>query len=376
MSESFSRSLLKPGGGLTASGISRTSSKGHSGFKSVELKREDLEDSRRMEALPVFIQWKEYIRRRREAWETLADDFSALQQRYERLQREQVLLQRKERLGELFLGWERAVLSARPQDWRHTVKVQCWTVLRHWHLFASHRKRLGGVYENVAKQCASRAKKRVWKAYRNRAKQNQGLRRYIRHYQLSTLSRWAFGRLQDQQLSANRQRSGLNRLQWGVRIRLAEKVLQAWKRAHETKQRGAQVILRLADRSDHRKLAASLQTWHRPYYQTTHLQRILTSLRRLTLTDSLHTLHRNCLRAAVAFLREELRELPSQLETDLYASCEERIQQLKADLEHDKSLFQQERESLLARQLRLQSAVTSQASRLYQDLSLPQSESA
>jgi len=153
-------------------------------------------------------------------------------------------------------------------------------------------------------------------------------------------------------------------------------VLQAWKSAHWTKQQGAKVILRLAYKGDQRKLAKTIQVWHQPYYQAMHFERILTSLRRFTLADSLYTLHRNCLRAAVAFLREELRELPSQLETDLYASCEERIQQLRADLEHDKSQFQQERESLLARQLRLQSAVTSQASRLYQDLSLPQPESA
>ena len=376
MSESFSRSLLKPGGGLTASGMGRTSSKGHSGFRSVELKREDLEDSRRIETLPVFIQWKEYVRRRREAWELLADDFNTLQQRYERLQREQAQLQRKDRLGDLLAGWKRALQPAKPQDWRTTAKVQCWTVLRHWHLVTNHRKQTRLIYETIAKKRIYRGKRRVWKAYRHRTRQIQGLRRYIRYYQLSTLSRWAFGRLQDQRIVANRRRSGLRSLQRYSRTRLAEKVLQAWKSAHWTKQQGAKVILRLAYKGDQRKLAKSIQVWHQPYYQATRFERILTSLRRFTLADSLYTLHRNCLRTAVAFLREELRELPSQLETDLYASCEERIQQLRADLEHDKSQFQQERESLLARQLRLQSAVTSQASRLYQDLSLPQPESA
>lgn len=376
MSESFSRSLLKPGGGLTSSGIGKNSSKGHSGYRSVELQREDLEDAQRSEALPVFLRWKEYIRHRREAWEMLAEDFHTLQTRYEQLQREQEMLEKKERLGDIVIGWRRAVQPAKPQDWKRTGKVLCWTVLRHWHSFANHRKQVRVVYEMITRQRSNRTKQRVWKTYRNRVTQIQGLRRYIRQYQISTLSRWAFGLLKHQMKSSNRHISAVRSLQLHIAVRQMQRVLQAWKSTHRIKHKGVKMIMRLAKRGDDRKLATSLQLWHMPYFQAHRLNRILTGLRRYTLADSLDKLYRNCLRASVAFLSEELKELPSQLELDFYESCEERIQQLRSDLEHDKSKFQQERESLLARQQRLQSAVSSQASRIYQDLSLAQPESA
>ena len=376
MSESFSRSLLKPGGGLTSSGIGKNSSKGQSGFRSVELQREDLEDAQRSEALPVFLRWKEYIRHRREAWEMLADDFHTLQTRYEQLQREKEMLEKKERLGDIVAGWRRAVQPAKPQDWKRTGKVLCWTVLRHWHSFANHRKQIRVVYETITRQRSDTAKKRAWKAYRSRVTQTQGLRRYIRHYQISTLSRWAFGQLKDHMRFSNRQISAVRSLQLRIAARQMHRVLQGWKETHRIKHKGVKIITRLAQRGDDRKLATSLQLWRRPYLQALRLKRVLTALRRCALAESLDKLNRNCLRASVAFLSEELKELPSQLELDFYESCEERIQQLRSDLEHDKSKFQQERESLLARQQRLQSAVSSQASRIYQDLSLAQPESA
>ena len=360
MSDSFSRSLLKVGGGVEA-GKRR---KGRTGSR--ELRREDLEGDGGREKLQVFIRWKEYVKQRREAWDLLSDDFHLLQTTYERLLRHQTALQRKEHLSQIFSAWAQSIQPPSIPHWKYTNKVIAWHLFKKWKEFTLSRTKLRKIHCKIQEKCKQNAKKEIWDLWNRKITQKNAVKLYFKRYFLEKTTKFAFYRIKKYTKILTKREISLNRLKFRINSRKLQKILQNWKFHLKNRKNALIFFFRFSRKLDKLSLFSSFSLWKQPIFHLTRLFRVLKLRKVSLLRDSFHSLHISTLKSSILFLKEELVSLPPRLEASFYSSCEERINQIRLDLERDKERFEEERRYWVRRQQELKTAVSSQASVVYE----------
>ena len=150
--------------------------------------------------------------------------------------------------------------------------------------------------------------------------------------------------------------------------RCVTKALYGWGAVHRSRRLAASLILRLSSRSARYSLKSAYAHWLQSLLQTRKLRSALTFIYRSHLCESLHCIALFSLQRLINSHRSELKVLPKNLEAHFLSNYEDRIKQMSRALEHDKELFHREKRGLVERQRRMQSVVSSQASRLYGEL--------
>ena len=367
--KTWTRSLLRPGGGLETTQVTHYSpetsvSRGWGGGGVAKQGSAGEEDT--LGKAQVFFQWKMVVARRAAARETLRDEFIDLKTAIGRLVAENQILRLRGQKQRVFRAWKYA--ATRRQ--RRTVPpVVLRKFIRNWVEFASKQQEKRETLTSLRKKRSLKLKKGVFFAFRT---YQVRLRRCLR-----TLNKRCCASLVSDSFLAFQQR-----LRWRA------KVLSAAQRSEATRGREAlQSVfahwrghcwavsrsLKLSVSQLHHKrralLRLSLGVWLKSVVKREKLRQLAVSVVRKTQKSGLFRLKVQSMRATAALLEQQIEELPLEMEANFASELESRIQAMKTDFETERKDYLAQRNALIERHMALKKAYGQHAGRIYESLS-------